>query len=246
MFLAIDIGNRFTKFGIFEGKSLFNRITFQTIRTQTADEINSQTLIQSLRAIIISSVVPELNDAYREFAGKFFNLKPVFVDNTFDFDLKIKYHPPESVGVDRIIAAFAVAEKYEKPCIICDFGTATTIDAVNSKGEYLGGTIAPGIKTLSESLFLKTSQLPRVEIEKPESVIGDSTVKSIRAGIYFGYIGLVDGIIGRMIAELGEHPKVVATGGFAKLIAETSEKIEIVDDNLILEGLRLIYEKRFR
>ncbi len=244
MLLAIDIGNSSTKFGIFENASLFSRKIIPTIRNQNAAEINSQTLFHSIQTIIISSVVPELNDAYREYAKEFFNLKPVFVDNTFNFGLKIKYHPPENIGVDRIVAAFAAVEKYGKPCIVCDFGTATTIDAVNSKGEYLGGTITPGIETLSESLFTKTSQLPRVKLEKPASVIGNSTVESIQAGIYFGYIGLVDGIVGRMSAELGENPKVIATGGFAPLIAETSEKIEIVDDNLILEGLRLIYERQ--
>ncbi len=246
MLLAIDIGNSFTKFGIFEEFSFVNRTIIPTIRIQTADEINSQTLFYSIGAIIISSVVPELNEAYREYAEKFFNLKPVFVDNTFDFGLKIKYNPPESVGVDRIVAAFAATEKYGKPCIVCDFGTATTIDAVNSKGEYLGGTIAPGIETLSESLFLKTSQLPRVKIEKPTSVIGNSTVESIQAGIYFGYIGLVDGIVERMTAELARNPKIVATGGFANLIAGSSAKIGIVDDNLMLEGLRLIYERILR
>lgn len=245
MILTIDIGNSFTKFGIFENSFLQERTTIPTIRSQTSDEINAQTRIKNINAVVISSVVPELNDIYEEYARKFFNLEPVFVNGTFDFGLKIKYNPPEKLGIDRLVAAFAAAGKYGKPCIVCDFGTATTIDAVNSRSEYLGGTIAPGIRALSKSLYSETAQLPRVEIEKPASVIGNSTVKSIQAGIYFGYIGLVDGIIERMTAELGEKAKVVATGGFAELIAETAENIEIVDENLMLEGLRLIYEKCF-
>jgi type III pantothenate kinase len=245
MLLAIDIGNTSTKFGIFENKTLINRISFSTVRTQTAEDIRSQTPVKSFQGIIISTVVPELKNAYREFAEKFFDLKPIFVDNTFDFGLEIKYYPPENVGVDRIVAAYAAAEKYGKPCVVCDFGTATTIDAVNSKSEYLGGTISPGIQTFSEALFSKTSQLPKVEIEKPSSVFGNTTVKSIQAGIYFGYIGLVDKIIVQMIEELCESAKIVATGGYAELIAEGSGKIETVDENLMLEGLCSIYEKRF-
>jgi type III pantothenate kinase len=158
--------------------------------------------------------------------------------------LKINYFPRENLGVDRLVAAFAAAEKYDVPCIVCDFGTATTIDVINLGSEYLGGIIAPGMQTMSEALFLKTSQLPKIKIGKPASVIGNSTERAIESGIYFGYIGLVDGIIERMSLELGEKPKVIATGGFANLIAESSEKIEIVEENLLLEGLRLIYEKQ--
>lgn len=244
LLLAVDIGNTSTKFGFYEGATLVQRLNFPTVRGQNADEI-LPTFQQSLHAVIISSVVPELNDAYREFSKNRFNLNAVFVDNSFDFRLKIKYHPPENLGIDRIVAAFAAVEKYGEPTIVCDFGTATTIDAVNSKREFLGGVIAPGMNLLSESLFLKTSKLPQIEIKNPESVIGNSTVKSIESGIYFGYIGLVDGIIERMIFELGETPKIVATGGFAQLIAETSARIEIADDDLMLEGLRLLYEKNF-
>jgi type III pantothenate kinase len=157
--------------------------------------------------------------------------------------LKIKYNPPSSVGIDRIIAASAAIQKYGKPFIVCDFGTATTIDTVNSQGEYLGGTITPGMNVLAEALFEKTSKLPKAEIKKPENIIGNSTVNSIQAGIYFGYAGLVEGIINRMIMELGEKPKVIATGGLARFIAESCELIETVDDTLMLEGLRLTYER---
>jgi len=244
MLLAIDIGNTLTKFGIFENDSLYRRMQIPTIRNQTADEIYNATVIESVHAVIISSVVPELKNAYLELCRKYYNLKPIYVDVAFDFNLKIVYSPPENLGVDRLTAAFAAVEKYGAPCIVGDFGTATTIDVVNSQREFLGGIIAPGMQMMSEALFLKTSQLPKIKIEKPESVIGNSTIKSIEAGIYFGYIGLVDGVIERMIGELDETPKVIATGGFANLIAESSEKIELVDDNLLLEGLRLIYKSK--
>jgi type III pantothenate kinase len=250
MILAIDIGNSSIKFGVFENKKLVSRFSVPTVRDQTAEEIFSQIKnasdeIQNFRfsAIVIASVVPELKQAFIELGERFFDLTPVFVDNRFDFGLKIKYYPPDAVGTDRIVAAFAAVEKYGKPAIICDFGTATTIDAVNSKGEYLGGIITPGINTLSEALFLKTSKLPRVELEKPENVIGNSTVSSIQSGIFYGYIGLTEGILKRMTEELGEKPRVVATGGFSRLIAENCPLIEIVDENLMLEGLRMIYER---
>lgn len=244
MLLAIDIGNTLTKFGFFEDGSLCRRITTPTVRTHSADEIYNLTFVQAVRAVVISSVVPELENSYRQFSRKYFKLEAVFVDNSFDFGLKIKYRPPEKLGIDRLIAAFAAVEKYGAPVIVGDFGTAATIDAVNSKREFLGGVIAPGINALGESLFLKTSKLPRVTIVKPASVIGDSTVAAIQAGIFFGYIGLVENILRRMISEFGdEKPAVIATGGDVRLVASECDLIEKVDENLLLDGLRLIYEK---
>jgi type III pantothenate kinase len=246
MLLAIDIGNTLTKFGFFENDLLAHRFDILTIRRQTSDEISSQIPAQSAHAVIISSVVPELKNTYLEFSRKNYNLEPIFVDASFDFNLKINYSPPENLGIDRLLVAFAAIEKYGETCVVCDFGTATTIDVVNSQREYLGGIIAPGMNTMSESLCLKTSKLPQIKIEKPAAVIGNSTAKAIQSGIYFGYIGLVDGIIERIVNELGEKAKVVATGGFVNLIVQSSIKIDVVEDNLLLEGLRLIYEKRFR
>jgi len=246
MLLAIDIGNSSTKIGVFDNAKLTKRLTIPTIRSKTAADIYlsvKEELNQIFSAIVISSVVPELNEAFCALGEKYFNKTPVFVDNRADFGLEIKYFPPENLGIDRIVAAFAAARIYGAPVIVCDFGTATTIDVVNSKNEYLGGIITPGINTLSEALFIKTSKLPRVEIRKPETVIGNSTAQSIQSGVFYGYIGLTEGILKRMIAELGEKPKTVATGGFANLIAENCELIETVDENLMLEGLRLIYEK---
>jgi type III pantothenate kinase len=244
MLLSIDIGNSFIKFGLFDRDRLVSRFTIPTVRTQTADEIFS--LIRDeihceISSVIVSSVVPELKNALIEFGEKFSPRAPIFVDVNFDFGLKILYHPPENLGVDRIVAAFAASEKYGAPVIVCDFGTATTIDAVNAKREFLGGIITPGIRTMLESLFLRTSKLPNVELKKPESVFGNSTTAAIQAGVFYGGVGLTKGILRRMIGELGEKPKVVATGGFAKLIAENCDLIEIVDENLMLEGLRRTY-----
>lgn len=246
MILTIDIGNSSTKLGVFDNEKLVKRLVIPTIRSKSADEIYDslqEELNEQFSAVVVSSVVPELRDSFCELGEKYFNQTPIFVDNTFDFDLEIKYFPPENLGVDRIVAAFAAFEKYGTPLIVCDFGTAATIDAVNSQNQYLGGIIAPGMNTLSEALFIKTSKLPRVEIRQPETVIGNTTVHSIQSGVFYGYIGLTEGILRRMSAELGEKPRIVATGGFAGLIAENCNLIEFVDENLMLDGLRLIYEK---
>ncbi len=252
MLLTIDIGNTKTTFGVFDGENLVKKWRLSTVRDRTSDEIGvllrqffliDEIDFSKISAIIASSVVPQLDFAFQEMSEKYFGLSIIFVNHTFDFGFKINYNPPSAVGVDRLIDAFAAVFKYGKPCIVCDFGTATTIDAVSSKGEYLGGIIAPGMNVLADALFQKTSKLPKVEIKKPATVFGTSTVGSIQAGIYFGYIGLVNEILRKMIDELGEQPRIIATGGLAFLIAQSSDLIEITDENLMLEGLRLIYEK---
>ncbi len=247
MLLTIDIGNSFIKFGVFDEENLVSRFAIPSADFPTTDRIYSQISSQISRnqfsAIVVSSVVPRISESVRELGEKIFGFAPFFVDNMLDFGLKIKYEQPENLGVDRIVAAFAAAEKYGKPCIVCDFGTATTIDAVNSQSEYLGGIITPGINTLSEALYVKTAKLPRVELARPPRVIGNSTVSAIQSGIFFGYVGLTEGILRRMIDELGEKPQVVATGGFAKLIAENCDLVDTIDEDLMLEGLRLIYSR---
>lgn len=252
MLLAIDIGNTNISLGVFDGENLIANWRLASVRNRTSDEIGvlvrqmfsvSGINYKKVSAIIVSSVVPQLNFAFQKMSENYLESDAIFVDSTFDFGLNIKYNPPSSVGIDRIIAASAAVHKYGKPCIVCDFGTATTIDAVNSQAEYLGGTITPGMNVLADALFEKTSKLPKVEIKKPENIIGNSTVNSIQAGIYFGYAGLVEGIISRMITELGEKPKVIATGGLARFIAESCELIKTVDETLMLEGLRLTYER---
>jgi type III pantothenate kinase len=246
MLLTVDIGNSTTKFGVFDDEKIVARHTIPTIRGKSADQINESIngeLNFRVESVIISTVVPELNKSFTGLCESSFNVTPVFVSHDFDFGFTNKYNPPESVGIDRLIAAFAGVEKYGKPCIICDFGTATTIDAVNSSNEYLGGIITAGMNLLADSLHQRTSKLPQISLRKPEKVIGNSTVSAIQSGVYFGYIGLVDGLIKRIIDELGENPQVIATGGLASLIAETSEMIDLVDDTLMLEGLNRLMVK---
>lgn len=246
MLLTIDIGNSTTKFAVFDGETIVNKLTIQTVRDETSDLIHSKIekhISQQISSVVISTVVKELKETYQTLGEKYLNIKPFFADHTFDYGFEIKYYPPENCGSDRLVDAFAAVEKYGKPLIVCDFGTATTIDVINSKNEYLGGIITPGPNTLGSALFEKTSKLPKVDFEKPENVIGNSTVSSIQSGIYFGYIGLVDGIIERMLDTLGEKSKIISTGGFAELISEESKYVEIIEKNLMLDGLRLIYEK---
>lgn len=246
MLLAIDIGNTNTKFGVFDKENLIARRTIPTIRHHTPDQINESIngeLNYKIVSAIISSVVPELNTAIAELCENYFKVTPIFVSHDFSFGFANKYNPPENVGIDRLTTAFAGVKKYGKPLIVCGFGTATTIDAVNSNNEYLGGIITAGMNLLADSLHQRTSKLPQIELTKPEKVIGDSTVSAIQSGVYFGYISLVDGLIKRIIDELGENPKVIATGGLANLIAETSEMIGIVDETLMLEGLSLLCKK---
>ena len=246
MLLAIDTGNTTMKFGIFDRENLIEKFVIPTVRHQTADDIYSlvnSNLPQKISGVIVSSVVPEVQISIENFIENRFGITPLFVEHDFDFGLKIKYNPPQAVGIDRLVAAFAAAEKYGKPCIICDFGTATTLDVVNSDGEYLGGVIVAGMNLLADALFQKTSKLPKIDIEKPKNVIGSSTIEAIQSGIYFGYIGLTDGIIERMLGESGEKPNIIATGGFARAITDDSKFIEIYDENLMLDGLRLIYKK---
>ena len=248
MILAIDIGNSNTKFGIFDGEKLISRFLIPTERDQTGAEIHeqiSETHRLEFEAFIISSVVPQLQNAYENLAKKF-NVKAIFVSKDFDIGLKNLYATPETLGIDRFITAFSAAEKYGAPCIVCGFGTATTIDFVNKNKEFVGGIIAPGMQTMTDSLFEKTANLPKVEVKKTESIFGNTTVSAIQAGIFYGYIGLVNGILQKIIEESGEEPKIIATGGFARLIAENCDLIETVDENLMIEGLQKIYEKTRR
>jgi type III pantothenate kinase len=253
MLLVIDIGNTNTSLGVFDADDLVVHWRLTTARSRTVDEwgVHARNLFalasldfKSIKAIAVASVVPPLNFTLKQMAERYFDLTPLFIDHTVDTGLRILYQPGSDVGADRIVDAVAAIKKYGAPCIVVDFGTATTFDAINSKGEYLGGVITPGITISSDALFARTAKLPRVEIKRPQNVIGSTTVGAIQSGLYHGYIGLVDGILRKMIDELGGPPRVIATGGLAPLIAKGSEFIEHVDETLTLEGLRLVYESQ--
>ncbi|HMQ04054.1 MAG TPA: type III pantothenate kinase [Pyrinomonadaceae bacterium] len=246
MLLTIDIGNSSIKFGVFGPEALVDKFVIPTARDYDVDELLFDRLrvindrFFEIDSIIVSSVVPEIDETLAAASLELLRVKPRFVDHSFDLGLKIKYTPPDSVGTDRLVNASAAALLYGTPVIVCSFGTATTIDVVTDDNEFIGGAIAPGMKTMTESLSSSTSKLPAVSIEWPSSAIGDSTESSIRSGIFYGQIGLAEGIIGRFVKELGSKPKIVATGGFAVMIGRETTIFDVIDENLTLEGLRLI------
>ncbi len=255
MLLVIDVGNTNTSLGVFRESELVAHWRLTTNRARTVDEygVHARNLFEfagldfkAINAIAIASVVPPLNYTLKTMAETYFNLSPVFVDSETDTGLTILYEPASDVGADRIVDAVAAIEKYGAPCIIVDFGTATTFDVINAKGEYLGGVITPGIMISSDALFERAAKLPRVDIKRPQKVVGSSTTTAMQSGLYHGYTALVDGVLRKIIEELGQtekRPRVIATGGLAALIATGSEYIEKVDDTLTLDGLRLIYER---
>lgn len=248
MLLAVDIGNSSIKFGVFDGDDLISKISIPTRLDATAFELRhalGDNLAHPFTAAIICSVVPEADDLLTEFLEREIKIEPVLVRNDFDFGLKINYEPLASAGTDRLVNSFAAAEKYGVPCIVCSFGTATTIDVVTADRVFLGGVIAPGMGLMAKALHLNTSKLPDVAIEKPATVIQNTTVGSIQSGIVYGYVGLVGELISRIKNETGDDSKVIATGGFASMIAENTALIDILNENLLLDGLRILHDKSF-
>jgi len=254
MLLVLDVGNTNTVLGVYRHSELLHCWRLVTQRERTADEwgILIRTLFNmaeistgAISGIAISSVVPPATPALEEMTLHHFGIKPLFIEPTMDFGMPVRYHPPEDVGADRVVNAVAAYEQFGGPAIVVDFGTATTFDAISEQGEYVGGVIAPGIGISAEALFLHAARLPRVDVRQPRKVIGDSTVTSLQSGLYWGYAGLVDGILRRMKQEL-EGAHVVSTGGLAELISPACEEIDSVDKNLTLEGMRLIYERMRR
>jgi type III pantothenate kinase len=262
MLLALDVGNTNTVLALYHldadgpGELVANwRVTTQ--KTQTADEFG--VLIISLLSlhkidaaavtgVIISSVVPPLDSTLRRVSERYFKIKPLFVEPGIKTGMPLLIDNPAELGADRAANGVAAFERYGGPCVIVDFGTATTFDVVSAKGEFLGGVIAPGLGISADALFSRAAKLARVNIKKPARVIGTSTVTNLQSGIFYGYIGLVDGILARIVEELradapSAPPKIVATGGLANLIADDSRYITRVDHLLTLDGLRIIYQR---
>src|SRR5436190_14497511 len=256
MLLAIDVGNTNIVLGVFDGDHLVESWRLATLRERTADEIGIWVAqlfehraidINRIDGIVMGSVVPPLTGTFMTMAQRYFGLTPLNVDSTVDTGMPLLYKYPAEIGADRILDAVAAYRLYGRErrvhLIVVDFGTATTFDAVSSKGEYLGGIICPGVQISADALFQRAARLPRVDVRKPCEVIGKTTVGAMESGLYYGYVGLVDGLIRRVKRELGEEAVCVATGGLAPVIAPEVELIEHVDPDLTLQGLRMVWER---
>ncbi len=253
MLLVIDVGNTNIVYGLFDGTKLVHQFRVETSRGRTADEyavILRQLLsmrnveASAVEAAIIASVVPALTEPMVDLVRRAFGREALVVGPGIKTGMSILYENPREVGADRIVNAVAAYERFKTGLIVVDFGTATTFDCVTPKGEYMGGVIAPGIQISADALFSRAAKLPRVEIQRPPKVVGRNTQHSMQSGIVFGYVGLVDGLVDRLVEEMAfPSCAVVATGGLARLIAPLSRTVKEVDDDLTLTGLRILYER---
>lgn len=253
MILVMDVGNTNIVLGVYEGKKLLVSWRMATDKDRTSDEFgmfivslfnNERLDIMDVEATIIASVVPQIMYSLEHAIRKYFKKEPIVVGPGIKTGINIKYENPREVGADRIVNAVAGFELYGGPLIVVDFGTATKFEAISSKGEYLGGAICPGVRISADALFQRASKLPRIELSKPENVIGRNTVSNLQSGIVFGHIGQVEYIVNLMKKEMNEEKvKVIATGGMARLIAGGAEAIDEINGQLTLDGLRIIYER---
>lgn len=255
MLLALDAGNTNITIGVFDGSKLIRHWRLRTVQEQTADEwgILMRNLfslavldLERIHGIVVASVVPPLDSTLAAMGRRYFDREPMFVTSATETGLKILYDNPREVGADRIVNSVAAFEKYGGPCVIVDLGTAITFDAISKDAEYLGGLICPGIGMSVQGLFTRTARLPLVDFREPDRVIGTNTVSSMQAGLYYGAIGMIDGILERLLAELGPNTKAIATGGQAELIIRSSRYLRHVDADLTLEGLNLIWQRNQR
>jgi type III pantothenate kinase len=252
MLLAIDVGNTHTVIGVFRGEKLLCDWRLASVTHRTADEIwltlksfctDAGISLQEISAVGISSVVPDLTGVYESLSRKYLHLTPLTVTGELDLGMRILYDEPSAVGADRLCNAIAGFHKYGGPLVIIDFGTATTFDVVSSTGDYLGGMITIGLESTASELHRRAAKLPRIELTFPRAAIGKETVESMRAGVMFGAVDALEGAVRRISSELGATPRVIATGGLAGAIADHTQVIEACEPSLVLDGVRLVYER---
>jgi type III pantothenate kinase len=255
MLLAIDVGNTNIVLGVFERSELVRSWRLQTVRERTSDELalqfegllaNAGIAHRRITGVVLGSVVPPLTTTVAGMVWRFFERQPLIVDPVQNAGMPIRYDNPAEVGADRIVNAIAAWDQFgaqARPLIVCDFGTATTLDAVSGKGEYLGGAICPGVTISADALFQRAARLPRIDVRKPATVVGRTTIGAMESGLFYGYVGMVEGLVRRMSDELGGNALCIATGGLAVVIAPETPLIDHVDVELTLQGLRIVWER---
>jgi len=252
MLLVVDVGNTQTHFGTYEGGELVEHWRFATVRDSTADEIGAALRnlvelrgveLEQIDSSIVSSTVPQLGPQWLEMTERYLGHEMLVVGPGFKTGMPLRYDNPREIGADRLVNAVAAYERTRGACIVVDFGTAITYDPVSAEGEYLGGIISPGVEISVEALASRAAKLPKVDLEPPRALIGKSTIEAIRSGVIYGFAAMVDGIVARLLEEMGEETATIATGGLAHHIVPFTERIDEIDDLLTLEGLRILFER---
>jgi len=252
MLLALDVGNTNVTIGVFRDGSLAARWRLRTVPDQTVDEwgIKLRELFSlhalqpdSVTGIIIASVVPTVDAVLEAASIRYFQRQPEFITWRTDIGIRVLYDNPREVGADRVVNGVAAYTRYGGPCVVVDLGTTINFDVVSASGDYLGGVICPGVGMAISGLFTKTARLPMVDFREPEKLIGSNTITSMQSGLYYGFVGMIDGLLERMLQELGPHTRVIATGGQAPLIVRGSRYARVADEDLTLEGLHIIWKR---